>query len=228
MYQYKTSKSLPVIPKGGHSHGQGPCCGQTPKSGTTSGTSSARDTPTTTRATTKPPTPSATRQAPYFGTSIILRAEEGQEEEMPDFEVDAVFHSDKIRIPAASLLGRWTIILFYPQNYACSDTLVAYDTYLTALERYNCHIIGASNDMSLSHYSWNARSKESGGGGNVNFPLIGDNKRLFANLFGVEEENGKNALTSIFISPEGKIVKRLKTIEMTQVFSALFGDRQDL
>lgn len=46
-------------------------------------------------------------------------------------------------------------------------------------------LIAASNDMALSHHSWNARAKEGGGGGNVNFPLVGDNRRqviLFPSL----------------------------------------------
>lgn len=125
---------------------------------------------------------------------------------VPDFEAKVVLKGDTKTITAGTIQlvfpcscyvenlkeGKWTVILFYPQNYACNSILLEYQDKWRELEASNCQyvryfstrnslsrLIASSNDSTISHQSWNARerSREVGGGGNVDFFLVGDNKR---------------------------------------------------
>jgi len=163
---------------------------------------------------------------PTKAVSLIIPVEA---EDVPEFQVNAVVKSGQCVVKADDLKTekeRWTIFLFYSQNYACGKQVLEFDSAWEDFSRANCNVIGCSNDTSLSHESWNARNKESGGGGNVNFPLIGDNLRKLSQLFHIPQAiNGKNEATTIIVSPEGKIVKRLVGISVKDTINTLFGEK---
>ena len=119
--------------------------------------------------------------------------------------------------------GKWNILLFYPQNYACSSILQEWDDLVQNLENNNINLIGVSNDSNLSHQSWNARSKEGGGGGNMGFALIGDTKAELGEKFNiVKADNGKFMPTTILVSPSGKLFSTITGISPEHVLNSLF------
>jgi len=82
-------------------------------------------------------------------------------------------------------------------------------------------VVGCSSDTTISHEAWNSRSRESGGGGSIGYPLISDANKELSTTFSVTNDNGKFQPTWFLINPEGTIIHTGNTIEVQSIYSTV-------
>ncbi len=130
--------------------------------------------------------------------------------EAPAFEAAAVLGDGRIEeaFRLQSLLGRYTILLFYPLDFTqvCPTEILAFDHRLDEFEARGCSVVGISVDSPYTHRAWRRTAVSDGGIGPVRFPLVSDLSRAIARSYGVLFEE-KVALRGLFLLDREGIVR---------------------
>jgi peroxiredoxin Q/BCP len=115
------------------------------------------------------------------------------------------------------LLGKWTVLYFYPKDMTSGCTTEARE-FQVALKRFatfHCHVIGVSKDSCSSHIKF--AQKE-----NLSFSLLSDTQGELCTLFDVWKEKslyGKKYMgierSTFLIHPEGKIFAQWRNVKVT-------------
>ncbi len=125
----------------------------------------------------------------------------------PDFQQDSTegpirFHD--------WLGGSWAVLFSHPKDFTpvCTTELGAFAKAKPEFDKRNTKLIGISVDSVESHKGWAGDIEETQGSG-LNFPLIGDEDRKVADLYGMIHPNADNTMTvrSVFIIGPDKKVK---------------------
>jgi len=125
----------------------------------------------------------------------------------PDFEADGVIDGDFKRIKLSDYKGKWLCLFFYPLDFTfvCPTEITAFSDRTEDFKALNCEVLGCSIDSKFSHLAWTNQSREQGGLGKLNFPLLADMNKSIASDFGVLLPAGI-ALRGLFlINPEGNV-----------------------
>ena len=116
------------------------------------------------------------------------------------------YHGGKfVDLTEASLLGKWSVIVFYPADFTfvCPTELEDLADHYPELQRMGVEVYGVSTDSHFSHKAWHDTSEAIG---KVQYPLIGDPTHILAKNFEVLiEEEGMALRGTFLIDPEGKI-----------------------
>lgn len=133
----------------------------------------------------------------------------------PDFTANAVDDAKftKFTLSDVAAAGQWTVLLFYPFDwtFVCPTELIAFSERVPEFAAANARIVGVSTDSHHTHMSWIKASRDIGGLGGINFPLVADISKRISREYGVlveEEDDGMHgaALRGLFlIDPTGKI-----------------------
>eukprot|EP01128_Nolandella_sp_AFSM9_P000890 TRINITY_DN11015_c0_g1_i1.p1 TRINITY_DN11015_c0_g1~~TRINITY_DN11015_c0_g1_i1.p1 ORF type:complete len:562 (+),score=105.24 TRINITY_DN11015_c0_g1_i1:66-1688(+) len=127
---------------------------------------------------------------------------------LPPFELEAVLGDEDVDLSQNSYAGRWLVFVFYPQNWSCTKELLDFEAHLGDYEKGNATLIGVSTHSNLSNESWNTRDRSNGGGGNIGFPLIGDDDMILGKKLGVPVIEGKYAPVWFLVDPSRVICSR--------------------
>ena len=104
----------------------------------------------------------------------------------------------------------WGILFSHPKDFTpvCTTELGAFATRKAEFDARNTKIIGLSVDDVTSHDKWKGDIAETQGTA-LNFPLIGDEKHVVADLYDMIHPNANDTLTvrSVFIIGPDKKVK---------------------
>lgn len=125
---------------------------------------------------------------------------------VPDFEAPSTEGPIKFH----EYLGdSWGILFSHPKNFTpvCTTELGEVSKLKPEFEKRNTKVVGLSVDQLSSHEEW-AKDIEETQGSTLNFPLIADEDRHVANLFGMIHPNASNTVTvrSVFIiDPQKKL-----------------------
>ncbi|OQV14348.1 Peroxiredoxin-4 [Hypsibius exemplaris] len=125
----------------------------------------------------------------------------------PDFtDVPALVNGVFKEISLKSYLGRYLIIVFYPQDftYVCPTEIIAFSDRLAEFRDIDTDVIAVSVDSKYSHLAWYNTPQEKGGVGNVKIPLLSDATRQISKDYGVYDEDLGFAIRGLFIvDPKG-------------------------
>ncbi len=124
----------------------------------------------------------------------------------PAFDCKAVVDGQIVELPWSELHnGQWLLLFFYPLDFTfvCPTEIVAFSDGADRLAKLNTKVAAISVDSQFSHLAWTNLSREQGGLGKVNFPLIADLDKNIARSYDVLLDAGI-ALRGLFlIDPKG-------------------------
>ncbi|MFS7908379.1 putative thioredoxin-dependent peroxiredoxin [Helianthus anomalus] len=95
----------------------------------------------------------------------------------PDFEAEAVFDQEFIKVKRSDYIGKkYVILFFYPLDFTfvCPTEITAFSDRYAEFEKINTEILGVSVDSVFSHLAWVQTDRKSGGLGDLNYPLVSD------------------------------------------------------
>lgn len=124
---------------------------------------------------------------------------------LPEFSVQA-FHQGKFKtITTQDLLGKWSILFFYPADFSfvcpteLEDMAEQYDT----LQEMGVEVYSVSTDTHFVHKAWHDSSPAIQ---KIKYPMLADPTGLLSRAFGVMmEDSGLAYRGSFVIDPEGKV-----------------------
>ena len=105
--------------------------------------------------------------------------------------------------------GSWGVLFSHPKDFTpvCTTELGAVAKLKGEFDKRNVKVLGLSVDGASDHEAW-AKDIEETQGARLNFPLIADNDRKVANLYGMIHPNAGDTMTvrSVFIiGPDKKL-----------------------
>ncbi|AKP03763.1 peroxiredoxin [Companilactobacillus pabuli] len=125
--------------------------------------------------------------------------------EIPDFTVNAYQKGELKTFNKSDLLGKWSILFFYPADFSfvcpteLSDLQDSYDDFKAA----NAEIYSCSVDSQFSHMSW-AQTTDTIG--KIQYPMLSDQKHQLTDFFNILDEQSGQAYRGVFIiDPKGLI-----------------------
>ena len=122
------------------------------------------------------------------------------------FTLDAFDKNTFTQISDTDLLGKWSVIVFYPGDFTfvCPTELEDLANFHDQFLEIGCEIYSASTDSHYVHKAWHDASKTIN---KIKYPMLADQTGRLAKSFGVLIEDTWEALRGSFvINPEGVIV----------------------
>jgi alkyl hydroperoxide reductase subunit AhpC len=118
----------------------------------------------------------------------------------------------------------WGILFSHPADFTpvCTTELGEFARRKDDFAKRNAKLIGVSVDSVSSHQGWSADIAETQGQG-LNYPLVGDEDRRVANLYGMIHPNAiatATVRTVFVIGPD-------KTVKLTLTYPAAIGRNVD-
>ena len=121
------------------------------------------------------------------------------------FNATAYHNGDFVEVSEKDLLGKWSIVFFYPADFTfvCPTELGDLADHYAKLQDMGVEVYSVSTDTHFTHKAWHDTSDTIG---KINFPMIGDPTGKITRDFGVMIEEDGLALRGTFvINPEGEI-----------------------
>ncbi|KAJ4819429.1 Peroxiredoxin-2 [Rhynchospora pubera] len=128
----------------------------------------------------------------------------------PDFEAEAVFDQEFIKVKLSDYIGKkYVILFFYPLDFTfvCPTEITAFSDRYAEFEKLNTEILGVSVDSVFSHLAWVQTDRKSGGLGDLNYPLISDVTKSISKSFGVLIPDQGIALRGLFIIDKEGVIQ---------------------
>ncbi|XWS43357.1 hypothetical protein CRYUN_Cryun16bG0096100 [Craigia yunnanensis] len=128
----------------------------------------------------------------------------------PDFEAEAVFDQEFIKVKLSEYIGKkYVILFFYPLDFTfvCPTEITAFSDRYEEFERINTQILGVSIDSVFSHLAWVQTDRKSGGLGDLKYPLISDVTKTISKSYGVLIPDQGIALRGLFIIDKEGIIQ---------------------
>ena len=129
--------------------------------------------------------------------------------EAPDFKAQAVMANGAFEeLSLSSYRGKYVLLFFYPIDFTfvCPSEILAFDKALDEFKQRNCEILGVSVDSHFTHLAWKNTSVQTGGIGNIGFPLVADLDKSISENYGVLLPDGI-ALRGLFLIDKEGIVR---------------------
>uniref|UniRef100_A0A0D3BAT7 thioredoxin-dependent peroxiredoxin n=1 Tax=Brassica oleracea var. oleracea TaxID=109376 RepID=A0A0D3BAT7_BRAOL len=128
----------------------------------------------------------------------------------PDFEAEAVFDQEFIKVKLSEYIGnKYVILFFYPLDFTfvCPTEITAFSDRYAEFEKLNTEVLGVSVDSVFSHLAWIQTDRKSGGLGDLNYPLISDVTKSISKSFGVLIHDQGIALRGLFIIDKEGVIQ---------------------
>ncbi len=127
----------------------------------------------------------------------------------PNFEGEAVVNGEFKKITLGDYKGKWKVLFFYPLDFTfvCPTEIVAYSDAIDKFKELNCEIIACSTDSKFSHLAWTQQPRNTGGIGQINYPLLADFTKKVSEDYGVLIEGAGVALRGLFIIDDNDVVQ---------------------
>ncbi|XP_057438891.1 2-Cys peroxiredoxin BAS1, chloroplastic [Lotus japonicus] len=128
----------------------------------------------------------------------------------PDFEAEAVFDQEFIKVKLSEYIGKkYVILFFYPLDFTfvCPTEITAFSDRHAEFEEINTEILGVSVDSVFSHLAWVQTERKSGGLGDLNYPLVSDVTKSISKSYGVLIPDQGIALRGLFIIDKEGVIQ---------------------
>lgn len=126
----------------------------------------------------------------------------------PYFKAEALMNGQKKEISLDDYKGKWKILFFYPLDFTfvCPTEITAFSDANDHFQKMNTEVIACSVDSFFSHLAWTQQSRNDGGLGEVNFPIIADLNKQIARDYEVLV-NESVALRGLFIIDDNDVIQ---------------------
>ncbi|APX72740.1 redoxin domain-containing protein [Companilactobacillus allii] len=125
--------------------------------------------------------------------------------EIPDFDVKAYHNGELISYNKKNLLGKWSILFFYPADFSfvCPTELQDLQKNYADFKQNNAEIYSVSVDSEFSHMAW---AENTEGIGKIEYPMLSDQKHQLADFFDLLDSQSGQTYRGVFIiDPKGVI-----------------------
>ena len=125
--------------------------------------------------------------------------------EIEDFTADAYSNGKFVKISKKDLLGKWSVLFFYPGDFtfACPTELADLQDNYEEFKKLGCEIYSVSMDSHFVHKAWHDSSDRIN---HVTYPMIGDPNGQLTKMFSLySPADGMAERGTIVINPEGKV-----------------------
>lgn len=128
----------------------------------------------------------------------------------PNFCATAVYQQEFKQIQLSDFLGKYVILLFYPLNFTfvCPTEITAFSDSYNRISEYETEILAISVDSEYCHLAWLQTNRDSGGVGDLNYPLVSDLDKSISASYNVLNQNGQ-ALRGLFILDKEGIIQHI-------------------
>ncbi len=129
--------------------------------------------------------------------------------EAPDFTAQAVMPDNSFeKLTLSSYRGQYVVLFFYPLDFTfvCPSEIIAFDKALPKFQQKNAQVLGVSVDSHFTHLAWKNTSREQGGIGQIDYPLVADLSKKIAEDYGVLFD-GEVALRGLFLIDKEGIIR---------------------
>nr|YP_010851241.1 2-Cys peroxiredoxin [Aphanocladia delicatula]WGH14168.1 2-Cys peroxiredoxin [Aphanocladia delicatula] len=125
----------------------------------------------------------------------------------PNFSATSVYQQEFKQISLSDYLGKYLILLFYPLDFTfvCPTEIIAFSDMYDKIQSLNAEILGISVDSEYCHLAWMQLDRESGGVGDLRYPLVSDLCKEISLSFNVLNDEGKSLRGLFIIDKEGVI-----------------------
>lgn len=100
----------------------------------------------------------------------------------PDFKAQAVMPDGSFKeITLSDYKGKYVLLFFYPLDFTfvCPTEIIAFSDRCAEFSQLGVQVIGVSIDSHFTHLAWRNMSRDQGGLGNIEYPLVADiNKKI--------------------------------------------------
>uniref|UniRef100_A0A0C9S2V6 thioredoxin-dependent peroxiredoxin n=1 Tax=Wollemia nobilis TaxID=56998 RepID=A0A0C9S2V6_9CONI len=128
----------------------------------------------------------------------------------PDFEAEAVFDQEFIKVKLSDYIGKkYVILFFYPLDFTfvCPTEITAFSDRYSEFEKLNTEILGVSIDSVFSHLAWVQTDRKSGGLGDLKYPLVSDVTKSISKAYDVLIPDQGIALRGLFIIDKEGVIQ---------------------
>nr|QCI08723.1 2-Cys peroxiredoxin [Sphondylothamnion multifidum] len=125
----------------------------------------------------------------------------------PDFSAIAVYEQEFKKIKLSDYLGKYVILLFYPLDFTfvCPTEIIAFSDLYNKFQALNTEILAISVDSEYCHLAWSQMDRESGGIGDLTYPLVSDLNKKISESYNILTEEGKSLRGLFIVDREGII-----------------------
>ena len=127
----------------------------------------------------------------------------------PDFKAQALVDGEFQDLTLSSFDGKWKVLFFYPLDFTfvCPTVINAYNDIAPKFKELNCEVMAVSVDSQFSHLAWTERSRDEGGLGETQIPLLADLNKTIARDYEVLVEEEGVALRGLFIIDDQNVIQ---------------------
>lgn len=127
----------------------------------------------------------------------------------PDFAATAVIDQEFKSIKLSEYRGKCVVLFFYPLDFTfvCPTEVTAFSDRAEEFSAINTQILGVSVDSEFSHLAWIQTDRQSGGVGDLNYPLVSDIKKEISSAYNVLDPEAGIALRGLFIIDKDGIIQ---------------------
>jgi len=128
----------------------------------------------------------------------------------PNFKATAVYDQEFFPIQLEDYIGKYIILFFYPLDFTfvCPTEITAFSDQYERFKKIGAEILGVSVDSEYAHLAWLQTARESGGLGDLSYPLISDLKKEISMAYNVLSDDGV-ALRGLFIIDKEGIIQHV-------------------
>ncbi len=103
--------------------------------------------------------------------------------------------------------GQYVVLFFYPLDFTfvCPTEIIAFSDAVDQFAGRGVQLLSCSIDSVYTHLAWRQRSREEGGLGAVEFPMLSDLSKQIATEYGVLLESGVSLRGLFLIDKQGAV-----------------------
>jgi alkyl hydroperoxide reductase subunit AhpC len=129
----------------------------------------------------------------------------------PDFKAEAVINGQFGNVTLSDFWGKkYVVLFFYPLDFTfvCPTEIIAFSDRAGEFEKRGAQVLGCSTDSKFSHLAWINTPRNSGGLGELKYPLVSDLTKKISADYGVLLEGGV-ALRGTFIMDKAGVIRHI-------------------
>lgn len=127
----------------------------------------------------------------------------------PNFKAQAVMPDGSFKeVNLSDYQGKYVLLFFYPLDFTfvCPTEIIAFSDAVKEFDKLGVQVLGVSVDSHFSHLAWRNLSRDQGGLGQIDYPLVADLNKEIARAYDVLLPGGI-ALRGLFLIDKKGIVR---------------------
>ncbi|RHZ81414.1 hypothetical protein Glove_120g78 [Diversispora epigaea] len=129
----------------------------------------------------------------------------------PNFTARAIDNGQFKDISLNDYKEKFVVLFFYPKDFTavCPTEIVAFSDRASEFKQRNAEVLGISCDSEETHRAWTNVSRNEGGLGNLDIPLLSDKNHKISKDYGVFLEELGISLRGLFIIDDKGILRHI-------------------